>query len=176
MPRPRRRGWTAVSRITASTSAVRAPDWRWGFRQSRRPHPFREARTPGSRQGDSSFAHSWALAIWPIVARRRVAMLAPEFGPGGQVAGHGEGLGGQGREAHLAAPAGEQSPLGVVGAAGVAGEDRLQGLGHPLVGGPELGQGEQVDGGRRGRRRRWSWRVSGDGISGAVSRCMKDAR
>ena len=60
---------------TASTSAVRAPDWRWGF-ERRLPHPFREARTPGSRQGDSSLAHSWAFEI-AQVARRRVAMLAP---------------------------------------------------------------------------------------------------
>ena len=71
-----RRGWTAVSRITASTSAVRAPAWRWGF-ESRLPHPFKEARTPGSRQGDSSLDHSWALAM-AEVARRRVAMLAPK--------------------------------------------------------------------------------------------------
>ena len=30
-PRPRRRGWTAVSRMTARTSAVGAPVCRWGF-------------------------------------------------------------------------------------------------------------------------------------------------
>ena len=65
-----------MSRITASTSAVRAPDCRWGF-DNRRPHPFKEARTPGSRQGDSSFAHSWALAMAEAV-RRMVAMLAPD--------------------------------------------------------------------------------------------------
>ena len=76
MPRPRFRGWTAVRRITASTSAVRAPDWRWGF-ESLRPHPFKEARTPGSRQGDSSFAQSCALEM-ADVARRSVAMEAPE--------------------------------------------------------------------------------------------------
>ena len=35
-PRPRARGFGAVSRITASTSAVRAPDSRWGF-ESRLP-------------------------------------------------------------------------------------------------------------------------------------------
>ena len=62
--------------MTASTSAVRAPAWRWGF-ANRRPHPFKEARTPWSLQGDSCFAHSWALAM-AEVARRRVAMLAPE--------------------------------------------------------------------------------------------------
>ena len=39
-------------------------------------HPFREARTPGSRQGDSSFAHSWVFEM-ADVARRRVAILAP---------------------------------------------------------------------------------------------------
>ena len=47
----------AVRRITARTAAVRAPDWRWRF-DRRLPHPFKEARTPGSRQGDSSLAHS----------------------------------------------------------------------------------------------------------------------
>ena len=77
MPRPRLRGWIAVRRMTASTSAVRAPDWRWGF-ESRRLHPFKEARTPGSRQGDSSFAHSWAFEM-ADVASRMVAMDAPEF-------------------------------------------------------------------------------------------------
>ena len=61
--------------MTASTSAVSAPDWRWGF-ERRRPHPLKEARTPGSRQGDSSFAHSCALEM-ALVARRMVAMLAP---------------------------------------------------------------------------------------------------
>ena len=75
MPRPRRRGWMAVSRITASMSLVSAPDWRWGL-ASRLPHPFSEARTPGSRQGDSSFAHSWAFEM-ALVARCRVAILAP---------------------------------------------------------------------------------------------------
>ena len=88
-PRPRRRGWTEVSRITASTSAVRAPACRWGF-ESRLPHRFNEARTPGSRQGDSCFAHSWALAM-AEVARRRVATLAPEPARA-QVADHGEGF------------------------------------------------------------------------------------
>ena len=34
---------------------------------------FREARTPGSRQGDSSLARSWALAM-ADVARRMVAL------------------------------------------------------------------------------------------------------
>ena len=76
MPRPRLRGWTAVSLMTASTSAVRAQAWRWGF-ESRLPHPFSEARTPWSRQGDSWPAHWWALAM-ALLARRRVAMLAPE--------------------------------------------------------------------------------------------------
>ena len=37
----------------------------------------KEARTPGSRRGDSKFDHSWALAMAEL-ARRRVAMLAPE--------------------------------------------------------------------------------------------------
>ena len=56
---------------------MRAPDWRWGLAR-RRPHPFREARTPGSRQGDFSFAHSWAFDM-ADVASRMVAMDAPEF-------------------------------------------------------------------------------------------------
>ena len=55
---------------------MRAPARRWGFAR-RLPHPFSEARTPGSRQGDSWPAHSWALAM-ALVARRMVAMLAPE--------------------------------------------------------------------------------------------------
>ena len=62
-PRPRLRGWTAVSRITASTSAVRAPDWRWGF-ESRRPHPFKEARTAGSRQGEIPASPTRGLSRW----------------------------------------------------------------------------------------------------------------
>ena len=43
----------------------------------RLPHSFREARTPGSRQGYSSFAHSWAL-VMALVTSRRVATAAPE--------------------------------------------------------------------------------------------------
>ena len=66
-----------ASESTARTSAVRAPDWRWGL-ASRRPHPFGGARTPGSRQGDSSFAHSCAFEM-ADVASRMMAMLAPEF-------------------------------------------------------------------------------------------------
>ena len=72
---------------------MRAPDWRWGLAR-RLPHPFKEARTPGSRQGDSSLAHSCAFEM-ADVASRMVAMLAPEPAPGGQVAGHGEGLRGE---------------------------------------------------------------------------------
>ena len=87
MPRPRLRGWTAVSRITASTSAVRAPDWRWGF-ESLRPHPFKEARTPGSRQGVSSFAHSCAFEM-ADVASRDGGDCSAGAGAGGQVTGHG---------------------------------------------------------------------------------------
>ena len=61
--------------------------------------------------------------------------VGADIGASGQVTGHGEGLGGQGREAHLVAPAGEVAPLGPVDAAGVACEDGLQGVGHALVGG-----------------------------------------
>ena len=56
---------------------------------------------------------------------------------GGQVAGHGEGLGRQGLQSHLATPASEKFPLGVVNAPGVVGEDGLQGLGHALIGGAQ---------------------------------------
>ena len=56
---------------------MRAPDWRWGF-ERRLPHPFREARTPGSRQGDSSISDSCAFEI-ADVASRRVVMDAPEL-------------------------------------------------------------------------------------------------
>ena len=41
-----------------------------------RPRPFKEARTPWSRPGDSWPANSWTLAM-ALVARRMVAMLAP---------------------------------------------------------------------------------------------------
>ena len=40
----------AVRQITARTSVVRAPAWRWGL-ASCRPRPFKEARTPWSRPG-----------------------------------------------------------------------------------------------------------------------------
>ena len=66
MPRPRLRGYTA---------AVKAPAWRWDLAR-RLPHPFKEARTPWSLQGDSWPAHSCAL-VMADVARHRVAMLAP---------------------------------------------------------------------------------------------------
>ena len=69
------RGWTAVSRITARTSAVRAPACRWGLAR-RRPQPFNASRTPRSRPGDSWPANSWALAM-AEVTRRRVATAAP---------------------------------------------------------------------------------------------------
>ena len=59
-------------------------------------------------------------------------------GAGSQVAGDGEGLRRQGREAYVATPVGEQPPLGAVDAAGVVGEDGLQGVGHALVGGAQL--------------------------------------
>ena len=64
-------------------------------------------------------------------------------GADGQVAGHGEGFGRQGVPAHLAAPFVEKLPLGLIDALGVVGEDGLQGVGHPLVGGAQ---------GRRSRR------------------------
>ena len=81
--------------------------------------------------------------------------------PGGQVAGHGEGLGRQGPQAHLVAPAGEAAPLGVVGPAGVVGEDGLQGLGHAPVGGPERRQG------------RWAWGTTWAPALVAMDRCLE---
>ena len=86
-----------------------------------------------------------------------------------QVAGHGEGLGRQGREPHLVAPAGEDAPLGAVGAMGVACEDGLQGIGHAPVGSAQIEEGRglagddlRVGGGGHGRS------LSGGGISGAI--------
>ena len=64
-------------------------------------------------------------------------------GAGGHVASHSEGLGGKRRETDLVAPAGEKPPLGVVDAAGVVGEDGLQGIGHALVGGAQGRQGPE---------------------------------
>ena len=64
-------------------------------------------------------------------------------GAGGQVAGHGEGFRRQGAQVHVAAPAFKEPPLGAVDAPGVVGEDRLQGVGHALVGGA---QGRQSGG------------------------------
>ena len=82
-------------------------------------------------------------------------------GAGGQVTGHGEGLRRQGAEAHRVAPAGEYAPLGAVDAAGVVGEDGLQGVGHALVGGAQGRRQRRVDRERyEGRWRWWSWRIS----------------
>ena len=75
-------------------------------------------------------------------------------GAGGQVSGHGEGLRRQGREADLVAPAGEDSPLGLVDAPGVVGEDGLHGLGDAPVGGAQ---------------RRRGWRLLGNDLRMAVS-------
>ena len=55
-------------------------------------------------------------------------------GADGQVAGHDEGFRRQGRETHRVAPFVEQPPLDAVDAAGVVGEDGLQGGGDALVG------------------------------------------
>ena len=154
-PRPRARGFGAVSRITANTSAVRAPAWRWGLAR-RRPRPLKEARTPGSRQGDSWPAHSWALAM-ALAARRRVAIRWRRIaGPHRQVTGDGEGFRRQGAEVHRVAPFSfEKLPLGAVDAPGVVGEEGLQGVGHPLVGGTQ--------GRRSGRRAGDDLRVAGGG-------------
>ena len=59
------------------------------------------------------------------------------IGPDGQVAGHRQWIGRQGAQVHRVAPAGEYAPLGAVDALGIVGEDGLQGVGHPLVGGAQ---------------------------------------
>ena len=61
--------------------------------------------------------------------------------PGGQVAGHGEGLCRKRDESDLSAPLVEEAPLSPVDAAGVVGEYGFQRVGHALVGGTELGEG-----------------------------------
>ena len=50
----------------AGLAVVRAAAWRWGF-ERRRPHPFKAARTPWSRHGDSSLAHLCALVMAAVV-------------------------------------------------------------------------------------------------------------
>ena len=64
-----------------------------------------------------------------------------DAGAGGRVAGYGEGLSGERLQANLVAPAFKDAPLGLIDAAGVVGEDRLQGFGHALVGGAQRRQG-----------------------------------
>ena len=82
-------------------------------------------------------------------------------GAGSQVAGDGEGLRRQGREAYVATPVGEQPPLGAVDALGVVGEDGLQCRGHALVGGAQF---------REGRGLAWDdLRVAGGGSHRRVS-------
>ena len=62
-------------------------------------------------------------------------------GAGGQVTRNGQRFRRERSQPHLAAPVGEESPLGAVDAPGVVGEDRLQRGSHGLVGSPQLGQG-----------------------------------
>ena len=62
---------------TAATPGLDGAGLVLGLRKSR-PHPFKAARTPWSRHGDSSLAHSWAL-VMALVASRIVAMLAPSL-------------------------------------------------------------------------------------------------
>ena len=80
-------------------------------------------------------------------------------GAGGQVAGHGEGFRREEAQSYLAAPTGEQPPLGAVDASGVVGEDRLQGVASALVGGAQSsGRITRLIGGRSvDCLRRWSW-------------------
>ena len=92
-----------------------------------------------------------------------------------QVAGHGESVGRHPLQPHVVAPAGEESPLGAVDAAGIVGEDGLQGIGHALVGGAQ----SRRSGGRAGDDLVASGggyrRVSGGGIAGRFRR-LKAAR
>ena len=67
-------------------------------------------------------------------------------GADGQVTGHDEWLCRQGAQAHVATPVNEQALLGTVDAAGVVGEDRLQGGGDALVSSAQRWR----SGGRRG--------------------------
>ena len=58
-------------------------------------------------------------------------------GADGQVTRDCQRFGRQGWEAHRVAPVVEQPPLGGVDTLGVFGEDRLQGVGHALIGGAQ---------------------------------------
>ena len=58
-------GLTAV-RSQGRTKTV--PAGRWSF-AGRLPQLFSEVRTPGSRQGDSSLTHRWALPIAEVARR-----------------------------------------------------------------------------------------------------------
>ena len=77
-----------------------------------------------------------------LVARRKRCDAGAGASAGGQVAGHGEGLG---RKRDAVRPQShhsvEEAPLGPVDAVGVVGEDGLQGVGHALVGGAQGRQG-----------------------------------
>ena len=76
-PRPRLRGWTAVSRITASTSAVRAPDWRWGLGKGVVPIlSERRARLGLGRATPASPIR--ALSRWPTWPGAGWRRMAPE--------------------------------------------------------------------------------------------------
>ena len=153
-----------MSRITASTSAVRAPDWRWGLA---------EAPAPSLQRGAHARVPAGRFQLRPLVGLGDGRCGEPHggdagagAGAGGQVAGHGEGLGRQRREAHLVAPAGEDAPLGPVDAPRVVGEDGFQGVGHALVGGAQGRQGRGLPGDDLGAGGGGHGRVSGGGISG----------
>ena len=78
-------------------------------------------------------------------------------GADGQVAGNGEGFDRQGAQANLAALLVEKLPLGAVDAAGVVGQDGLQGVGYARVGGAQGRAPRRAGGGRSaGRWRRRS--------------------
>ena len=79
----------------------------------------------------------------------------------------GEGLRRPAREAYLVAPVGEQFPLCTVDAAGVSGEEGLQGGGDALVGDAQCRQGRGLaEGDLRVAGAGGHKRVSGGGIAG----------
>ena len=109
------------------------------------PLGLRQPTSPSFQRGAHARVPAGRILLRPLVGlgdggrgQAQGGDAGAGSGAGGQVAGHGEGLGRQGREAHLVAPAGEQFPLCAIDAPGVVGQDRLQGVGHALVSGPQL--------------------------------------
>ena len=134
-PRPRGRGFGAVSRITARTSAVRAAGLALGPGQTPAPTLQRLAHAP---------VPAGRIVAGPFVylgdgggGQAQGGNTGAGAGADGQVAGYGEGFRRHGTQVHVAAPAFKEPPLGAVDAAGVVGEDGRKGVGHAPVGGPQ---------------------------------------